>query len=104
MDGLPAEKTTVLGWWKNAPHPVVGLVRGDMLILSEHESVPLSYFASFTPLAQAKAAPEAFAALKRIEYVYQDNPIGKCPWCGGKLSRGHKDDCERQAALSSAGL
>lgn len=35
--------------------------------------------------------------LASIEWANYANPVGKCPSCGGKSSRGHKQDCQLAA-------
>lgn len=105
---VPADGEQVLAWWASPlsdlpspAHCVGGVWRRWSLIKQAWETPgPPDLWVS---LREAKAARAMADALRKIEYVYQDNPVGKCPWCGGKSSRGHKDDCERQAALRAGG-
>lgn len=40
------------------------------------------------------------AALEAVEWIYDyDIHQELCPWCGSQQEKGHKPDCQRQAAL-----
>ena len=42
-------------------------------------------------------------ALEAVEWAYNDSSESICPWCDNYHPDGHREDCQRQAALDAAG-